>query len=113
MAAVGGLIIVVLWPLLLPIAVLYFFHVAMPLIMPIVAVWNQAVLMALLLVRWVWKRSGTMGRGYIDGKTGWHRVILLVLKYGLVVLILWEALIAFLCGTYKLWWPQVLGILIK
>ena len=109
----GGLIIVVLWPLLLPIAVLYFFHVAMSLIMPIVSVWNQAVLMALLLVRWVWKRSGTMGRGYIDGKTGWHRVILLVLKYGLVVLILWEALIAFLCGTYKLWWPQVLGILIK
>ena len=109
----GVLIIVVLWPLLLPIAVLYFFHVAMPLIMPIVSVWNQAVLMALLLVRWVWKRSGTMDRAYIDGKTGWRRVLLLVLKYGLVVFILWEALIAVLCGTYKLWWPQVLGILIK
>ena len=109
----GGLIIVVLWPLLLPIAVLYFFHVAMPLIMPIAAVWNLIVLLVLLLVRWAWKRSGTMDRAYIDRKTSWLRALLLVLKYGLVVFILWETLIAVLCGTYKLWWPQVPGILIK
>lgn len=109
----GGLIIVVLWPLLLPIAVLYFFHVAMPLIMPIAAVWNLIVLLALLLVRWAWKRSGTMGRAYIDRKTGWLRLLLLVLKYGLMVFILWEVLIVALCGTYQLWWPKVLGSLIK
>ena len=54
-----------------------------------------------------------MDRAYIDGKTGCRRVLLLVLKYGLTVFILWEALIAVLCGTYKLWWPQVLEILIK
>ncbi len=109
----GGLIIVVLWPLLLPIAVLYFFHVAMPLIMPIAAVWNLIVLLALLLVRWAWKRSGTMDRAYIDRKTSWLRALLLVLKYGLVVFILWEVLMVALCGTYQLWWPKVLGILIK
>ena len=109
----GGLIIVVLWPLLLPIAVLYFFHVAMPLIMPIAAVWNLIVLLVLLLVRWAWKRSGTMDRAYIDRKTSWLRALLLVLKYGLVVFILWEVLMVALCGTYQLWWPMVLGILIK
>ncbi len=109
----GGLIIVVLWPLLLPIAVLYFFHVAMPLIMPIAAVWNLIVLLVLLLVRWAWKRSGTMDRAYIDRKTSWLRALLLVLKYGLVVFILWEVLMVALCGTYQLWWPKVLGILIK
>ena len=109
----GGLIIVVLWPLLLPIAVLYFFHVAMPLIMPIAAVWNLIVLLVLLLVRWAWKRSGTMDRAYIDRKTSWLRALLLVLKYGLVVFILWEVLMVALCGTYQLWWPKVMGILIK
>lgn len=109
----GGLIIVVLWPLLLPIAVLYFFHVAMPLIMPIAAVWNLIVLLVLLLVRWAWKRSGTMDRAYIDRKNSWLRALLLVLKYGLVVFILWEVLMVALCGAYQLWWPKVLGILIK
>ena len=109
----GGLIIIVLWPLLLPVAVLYFFHVAMPLIMPIAAVWNLLVLLGLLLVRWVWKRSGTMDRSFIGRKTGWHRTLLLVLKYGLIVFILWEVLMVLLCGTYQLWWPKVLGLLIK
>lgn len=108
----GGLIIVVLWPLLIPMAVLYFFQVAMPVIMPLVAVWNLIVLLVLLLVWRAWKRRGTMSRAYIGQKTGWHRTLLLILKYGMMVCIVWEGLLVVLCGTYKMWWPQVLGILL-
>ena len=108
----GGLIIVVLWPLLLPLAVLYFFQVAMPLIAPILMVWNLILLGILLLIRWVWKRSGTMDRGYIDQKSGIVRTVLLILRCGLILFIVWEAVLALLCGTYLLWWPEVLKALL-
>ena len=108
----GGLIIVVLWPLLIPLAVLYFFQVAMPLIAPILMVWNLIVLGILLLIRWVWKRTGTMDRGYIDQRSGPVRVLLLVLRYGLLLFILWEAVLVILCGTYLIWWPEVLKALL-
>ena len=108
----GGLIIVVLWPLLLPLAVLYFFQVAMPLIAPILMVWNLIVLGILLLIRWMWKRTGTMDRGYIDQRSGLARVLLLVLRYGLLLFIVWEAVLVILCGTYLFWWPEVLKALL-
>lgn len=108
----GGLIIVVLWPLLLPLMILYFFQVAMPLIAPILMIWNLILLGMLLLIRWVWKRSGTMDRGYIGQKSGFVRVLLLILRYGLLLFIVWEAVLAILCGTYFLWWPEVLKTLL-
>ena len=108
----GGLIIVVMLPMLLPIAILYLFQVALPLIVPILLVWNLIVLGTLLLIRWVWKRSGTMDRGYIDQKSGFARILLLVLRYGLLLFIIWEAVLVLLCGAYLFWRPDVLKILL-
>ncbi len=99
----GGLIIVVLWPMLIPIAILYFLDVALPLIVPILLVWNILVLGLLLLVRMVWKRSGTMDRGYIAQRSGWLRIVLALLRYGLMLLIVWEILLIVLCAAYLIW----------
>ncbi len=104
----GGLIIVVLWPLLLPIAVLYFFHVAMSLIMPIAAAWNLIVLLVLLLIRWIWKRSGTMDRSCIDRYSGWKWWLLILLRYGLIVMIVWEVLLVLFCGAFVFWGHELL-----
>ncbi|WP_251317642.1 hypothetical protein [Flintibacter muris] len=98
----GGLIVVVLWPMILPIAVLYFFQVAMPLIAPILLVWNLIVLAVLLLIRRVWKKSGTMDRSYIDRHSGWKWWLLILLRYGLLVFILWEILLVLFCGAYTI-----------
>ena len=59
----GGLIVVVMLPMLLPLALLYLLRVALPLILPILLVWNVLVLGVLVVVRWLWKRTGTMDRG--------------------------------------------------
>ncbi len=99
----GGLIIVVLWPMLIPIAILYFLDVALPLIAPILLVWNILVLGLLLLVRTVWKRSGTMDRGYIAQRSGWLRIVLTLLRCGLMLLIVWEILLIVLCAACLIW----------
>jgi len=104
----GGLIIVVLWPMLIPLAILYFLDVALPLIAPILLGWNVAVLAALLLARRVWKRSGAMDRGYIAQKPTWLRVLLTLLRYGLMVFILWEILLVLLCAAYLIWHFSIL-----
>jgi len=108
----GGLIIVVLWPMLIPLAVLYFFQVALPLIAPILLVWNVLVLAALLLIRGVWKRGGTMDRAYIDSQTGWRRPVLLILRWGLLLFILWEILLVAFCLFIVFWGRGLLGALL-
>ena len=107
----GGLIVVVLWPMILPIAILYFLDVAMPLIAPILLVWNLLVLAVLLLVRRVWKRSGTMDRSFIDRYSGWKWWLLILLRYGLLLLILWEVFLVLFCGAFVVWRPEFLDLL--
>lgn len=104
----GGLIVVVLWPLIWPIAILYFFQVAMPLIAPILLVWNLIVLAVLLLVRLVWKKSGTMDRSCIDRYSGWKWWLLILLRYGLIVMIVWEVLLVLFCGAFVFWGHELL-----
>ncbi len=99
----GGLIIIVLWPMLITLTVLYVLDVALPLIAPILLVWNILVLGLLLLARAIWKRSGTMDRGYIAQKSGWLRVVLTLLRYGLALFIVWEILLIVLCAAYLIW----------
>ena len=108
----GGLIVVVLWPMILPVAVLYFFQVAMPLIAPILLVWNLLVLAVLLLIRQVWRKSGTMDRSFIDRHSGLLRWALILLRYGLLLMIAWEVLLVMLCGAYVLWGNGLLGRLL-
>lgn len=107
----GGLILVVLWPLLLPLAFLYFLGVALPVIMRVLLVLNVLLLAALLLARWLWGRSGTMDRGYIAARTGWIRVLLTLLRYGLLLAIVWEIFLVLFCVGYLAWWPELLGAL--
>ena len=99
----GGLIIVVLWPMVLPVAILQFLGFALPLIAPILLGLNIAGLTGLLLVRWLWKRSGAMGWAYIDAQPGWKRTLLRVLRWGLWVCIALEALLAAFFGAYLIW----------
>jgi len=101
--SMGGLIVVVLWPMLIPLAILYVLDVALPLIAPILLVWNGIVLAALLLARGVWKRSGTMDRSFIGQCSGWRRILLTLARYGLTLLILWEILLVVLCAAYLIW----------
>lgn len=88
----GGLIIVVMWPMVLPILILKFLGFALPVIAPVLLALNAAGLAGLLLIRRLWKRSGTM-----------DRTILRILRWILWVCIAWEALLVILCGAYVLW----------
>ena len=99
----GGLIIVVMWPMILPIMILKFLGFALPLIAPVLLGLNAAGLAGRLLVRWLWRRSGAMDRTYIEAQTGWKRTILRALRWVLTACILWEALLVLLCGAYVLW----------
>ena len=99
----GGLIIVVMWPMILPIMILKFLGFPLPLIAPVLLGLNAAGLAGLLLVRWLWRRSGAMDRTYIEAQTGWKRTILRALRWVLTACILWEALLVLLCGAYVLW----------
>lgn len=96
----GGLIVVVLWPMILPVAILYFLDIALNLFAPILLGLNIAGLAALLLVRWLWKRSGTMDRAYIDAQTSWKRTLLHILRWVLRVCIVWEALLVAFFAVY-------------
>lgn len=104
----GGLIVVVMLPMLLPLALLYALRVALPLIMPILLAWNVAVLAVLALVYRLWKRSGTMGRDYLSTQPGWKRVLLTVVKYGLILFSAWEILLVVLCGAWIFWGHELL-----
>ena len=99
----GGLIIVVMWPMVLPIIFLKFLGFALPVIAPVLLALNAAGLTGLLLIRRLWKRSGTMDRTCIEAQTGWRRTILRILRWILWVCIAWEVLLVILCGAYVLW----------
>ena len=105
----GGLIIVVMWPMVLPILILKFLGFALPVIAPVLLALNAAGLAGLLLIRRLWKRSGTMDRTCIEAQTGWRRTILRILRWILWVCIAWEALLVILCGAYVLWMNGLLG----
>lgn len=107
----GGLIIVVLWPMLLPIALLYLLNVALELFAPILLALNLAGLGVLLLVRWLWKRSGTMDRAYRMAQPGWKRGSLTLLRWALGLAILWEGLLVLLFAAIVLG-RQELGALL-
>ena len=65
----GGLIIVVMWPMVLPIIFLKFLGFALPVIAPVLLALNAAGLAGLLLIRrWlVGSASGTIGPGLYRG----------------------------------------------
>ena len=104
----GGLIIVVMWPMILPIMILKFLGFALPLIAPVLLGLNAAGLAGLLLVRWLWRRSGAMDRTYIEAQTGWKRTVLGVLRWILRVCIAWEALLVAFFAAYLIWGHELL-----
>lgn len=104
----GGLIVVVLWPMILPVAILEFLGVALPVIAPILLGWNIAVLALLLLARRIWRKSGTMERSYLYDQPRWKRVLLLVLRWGLLLFIVWEILLVAFFAVYLIWGHQLL-----
>ena len=87
-------------------------EVALPVIVAVVLACNVLFLAGLLFLRYLWKRSGTMGRDYIDQKQEWLRWALLALRYGLIVLIAWEILVIALCAAYLIFRPDLAGMLL-
>ena len=112
----GGIAIILLFflcgPFLLLAALLHMLRVALPVIMGIMTVCNILLLLALLVIRHVWKRSGTMDRSFIDQKTGLLRWLLLILRYGLLVFIVWELIVIALCAAYLIFRPDLIGMLL-
>jgi len=100
------------WPLLLFVWLLSLLSLALPVISMVLLVWNVLVLVFLLLVRRAWKKSGTMDRAYIDGQTGWRRPVLLILRWGLILFILWEVLLVLASGCLVAWYPMLLEMLL-
>ena len=112
----GGIAVILLFflcgPFLLLAALLHMLQVALPVIMGIVTVCNILLLLVLLAVRHVWKRSGTMDRSFIDQKTGLLRWLLLILRYGLIAFIVWEIIVIALCAVYLIFRPDLIGMLL-
>lgn len=94
-----------LWPIILVAGALSLLSVALPVISVILLVCNGFLLVLLLVVRHIWKKSGTMDRRYIDAQTGWKRILLMVFLWGLRLFILWEVLLVIASGAFVLWWP--------
>lgn len=90
--------------LILPVA-LTLLSVAVPVILTVMLVLNAVFLAVLLVARHLWKRSGRMDRGYIDGLSGWKQVCLRILKYVLLILIVWEALMVLGCALLLIFKP--------
>lgn len=101
-----------LWPLMLAAWLLMLLNLALPVIAWVLLVWNVLVLAALLLVRHFWKKSGTMDRNHIDALGGWKRVVLLILKYGLLLFVMWEVFLVLACAVYVIWRPELLSLLL-
>ena len=106
----GGLIIVVLWPMVLPVMLLVFLDVAMPLIAPILLVWNLLVLAGLWFVRRLWKRSGAYSWNYIRRQPGWKQLVIRFLQGALVLMIAWEIFLVLVSGAYVIWRPEFLEL---
>ena len=104
--------LLLLWPLLLAVSLLELLKVALPVISWALLVWNILVLIVLLVIRYLWKKSGTMSRDYLDALGGWKRVLLLILKYGLLVLIVWEVLLVLASAGLVIWGAELLELLL-
>lgn len=109
----GFISLLLLWPLALATWVLSLLDIALPVILTILLIWNLFVLIVLLVVRHIWKASGTMDRAYIDGLGGWKRVVLLILRYGLLVFIVWEVILILACAAALIWRPDLLSLLLS
>ncbi len=85
--------------------VLSWLGLALNVVAAVLAVLNGALLIACLLGRHFWKKSGRMEKTYIDSFTGWRRGGLLFGKYALAGLAIWEALVVALCILYLIIQP--------
>lgn len=99
----GFTFLILLWPLFLGVLLLSLLEMALPVIAAVLLVWNLLVLAGLLLIRHLWAASGTMSRSYIDSLSGWKRTVLLIARYGLLALIVWEVLLALGCAALMIW----------
>lgn len=106
------LFLLLFWPLLLGVWLLSLLEVALPVISAVLLAWNLLLLVGLLLIRHFWAASGTMARSYIDTHSGWKRILLLIGRYGLLALILWEALLILACVALLLWGQAWLAMLL-
>lgn len=86
-------------------------NLALPVIYWALLIWNVIVLILLLLVRHFWKRTGAMGRSYIDTLDGWNQVLLLVLKYVLLLFIIGEVILVLASAALVIWRPSLLTFL--
>lgn len=101
------------WPLLLGVWLLSLLEVALPVIAAVLLGCNLFLLAVLLLIRHFWAASGTMAKSYIDSFSGWRRVGLLILRYGLLLLILWEVLLVLGSLALLLWGQAWLHALLQ
>lgn len=103
----GFTFLMLLWPLFLPlflgVLLLSLLEMALPVIAAVLLVWNLLVLAVLLLIRHFWAASGTMSRSHIDSLSGWKRIVLLIARYGLLALIVWEVLLVLACVALMIW----------
>ncbi len=110
----GGLSIILmfffLWPLLLFAQVLALLDIALPVIAGIGLVWNLLLLAVLFWLRGREQTRACLDRTYIAGRTGGKRALLLVLRYGWVILTVWVAILALACGAYLIWRPDLLEL---
>ena len=67
---------------------------------------SAAALALLLVLRSVWKKSGKMERAYIDGFAGWKHWALLLGKWALTALIVWQILCILGGAAYYLFAPS-------
>lgn len=95
-----------LWPIILVAGALSLLSVALPVISVILLICNGFLLAMLLVVRHIWKKSGTMDRHYINTQTGWKRILLMVLLWGLRLFILWEVFLVIASSAFMVWWPR-------
>ncbi len=109
----GFTFLILLWPLFLGVLLLDLIGMALPVISAVLLVWNLLVLAVLLVIRHFWAASGTMSRSYIDPLSGWKRVVLLIARYGLLALIVWEVLLALACAALMVWGQAWLWALIS
>lgn len=106
------LLFLLLWPVLLAAQFLAFLDIALPTIAIILAVWNGIVLAFLL---WLWRRAPVRrlwDRAWLGGQEGGKRILLLLLRWGLLLFTIWEGVLLLACIAYLIWQPSLLGLLL-
>ena len=104
------LLFTLLWPLMIAVWLLSLLDVALPAIATGLLLWNGAVLVFLLWLRGRDRIRSALDRANIDAQTGGKRALLLVLRYGWVVLTVWVGLMVLACAAYLIWRPSLLGL---